>query len=66
MTLLADPRLRDCSGGMQLELVWSKDESMVTLHIALKQPDGSEKFHKIKVTPFQLDELRAFVMDNIN
>ena len=63
--LRADPRLLDCSGGMQLELVWSKDESVTTLHIALRQPDGREKFHKINVTPLQLDELRAFIAANL-
>ncbi len=65
MIARADPRCRDCSGGMQLELVWSKDDSIATLYIALKQSDGSEIFHKPKLTPLQLAELREFIAANI-
>ncbi len=68
MTKLADPSMCDFASGMQLELVWSKDESVVDLFITLPvigQPDVSE-VTKLKMTPLQLDELRGFIMDNID
>ena len=66
MTLLADPSIRTTASGMKLELAWSKDESLTTLFITTDISADREKSIKIKLTPTQLDELRAFIMDNID
>lgn len=63
---LADPRILRTTSGMELELAWSKDESVTQLMITTGIGTDEEQFRKIRLTPLQLDELRGFIMDNID
>lgn len=63
---LADPSIWISPSGMELELLWSDDETMATLH--MHRPN-TPKLHgrreSIRMTTVQLDELREFLSDNL-
>lgn len=66
MTKLADPTFRQTSNGLELELTWSKDESVVTLSVwRPKLGTMPQKRAVIMLTPAQLDELREFIAGNL-
>jgi hypothetical protein len=67
MTKLADPSTEVTASGAEFNLRWSQDESVATLFIYRSQLGNMrEQSAKITLTPTQLDELRAFIMDNID
>ena len=66
MTKLADPTFHQTASGMELELHWSKDESVVTLSVWRDKLGAMPKKRVvIMLTPTQLDELREFIADNL-
>lgn len=66
MTKLADPSIWFAPSGMELELVWSDDETMATLHMHRpNEPRLHGRSESIRLTTVQLDELRQFLTDNL-
>lgn len=62
----ASPVFRETGTGMELELVWSGDETMARLYITIpSQGHGPAKTHTMRLSSFQLNELRNFLTDNI-
>jgi len=52
---------RETGTGMQMELAWSDDETMVTLYITKPRPGGGESKAIIRMSSVEADELRAFL-----
>ena len=52
---------RELGTGMEMELVWSNDETMVELNIA----SANGRTHNIKMSSLELSELKNFLHENI-
>lgn len=57
--------LCEMPSGMQLELEWSKDETMVRLSITKHELSGRVLAKSIRLSSLELDELRAYLNDRI-
>lgn len=56
---------RETGTGMQMELVWSDDETMVTLYITKPRPGGGSSNATIRMSSLEADELRSFLNASI-
>ena len=63
MPTAAQSDYTETASGMEIDLVWSEDETMVTLHIARPNLAGGHDEINMEMTGLQLDELRSFLTD---
>lgn len=51
--------------GMTIELLWSDDETMVTLYITRPRAGGGTSNATMKMSSLELDELRSFLTSKL-
>ena len=63
----ADPRFWETGTGMELELIWGKDETTAELHVSIPLCGVvRQQYHKMKLCAYQLHELRVFLDANVS